>query len=151
VYSSDRKRARETARLLFKKARIIPDRGLREINFGILEGLRYEEIMKRHADIYKRWLKDSFKNSIPKAEPMNVFKKRVEDALWNIVRGNRGKTVAVVCHGGVIGVFVSGILKRRDFWRCIPSAASITIVEHEKGRFRLKKFSDTARIEVKDE
>ncbi len=148
VYCSNRKRAMQTARILFKQARIIPDRGLREINFGVLEGLKHEEIMKKYAGAYREWLKDLFKNIIPKAEPMNVFKKRVENALWNITRSNSGKTIAVVCHGGVIGIFVNGILKNKNFWRCVPSPASVTTVEYEKGKPILKKFNDTAHLKV---
>jgi len=148
VYCSNRKRAMQTARMLFKQARIIPDRGLREINFGVLEGLKHEEIMQKYADTYKKWLKDSFKKNIPKAEPMNVFKKRVENTLLNIIRSNSGKTIAVVCHGGVIGMFVNGILKSKNFWRCVPSPASVTMVEYEKGKTRLKKFNDTAHLKV---
>lgn len=151
VYCSNRKRTIQTARMLFKQARIIPDWGLREINFGVLEGLKHKEIMEKYEDTYKKWLKDSFKNSIPKAEPMNVFKKRVENALWSIIRFNSGKTIAVVCHGGVIGIFVNGILKNRNFWRCVPSPASVTIVEHEKGKARLKKFNDTTHLKVNNE
>lgn len=146
VYCSNRKRAMQTARILFKQVRIIPDRGLREINFGVLEGLKHEEIMEKYTDTYKRWLKDSFKNNIPKAEPMDAFKKRVENTLWDIIRSNPNKTIAVVCHGGVIGIFVNGILKNRNFWRCVPSPASITMVEYEKGKPRLKKFNDTAHL-----
>lgn len=151
VYCSDRKRAMQTARMLFKQVRIIPDRGLREINFGVLEGLKHEEIMEEYADIYKKWLKNSFKNNIPKAEPMNTFKKRVENAIWNIIQSNSNKTIAVVCHGGVIGIFVKGILKSKNFWRCIPSPASVTMLECEKGKPKLKKFNDTAHLKVKDE
>lgn len=146
IYCSDRKRAAETARILFKGEKIIPRRGLREINFGVLEGLRHEEIMKKYGNVYEKWLKDCFKNRIPGAEPMDVFKKRVESAFTGIIRSNPGKTIAIVCHGGVIGMFVKGILRNKDFWSCIPSPASVTIIEHEKGRHKLKKFNDTAYL-----
>ncbi|MFH1875394.1 MAG: histidine phosphatase family protein [Candidatus Omnitrophota bacterium] len=146
VYCSNRKRAIQTARILFKQIKIIPDRGLREINFGVLEGLKHEEIMEKYADIYKKWLKDPFKNRIPKAEPMNVFKKRIENALWNIIRANSDKTIAVVCHGGVIGMFVNEILKNRNFWRYVPSPASVTVIEHKEGKSKLKKFNDTTHL-----
>ncbi len=151
VYCSNRKRAMQTARMLFKQTKIIPDRGLREINFGVLEGLKHEEIMQKYAGTYKKWLKDSFKNNVPKAEPMKAFKKRVENVIWNIIRCNSGKTIAVVCHGGVIGIFVNGILKNRNFWRCVPSPASITMVEYEKENPRLKKFNDTTHLKVNNE
>jgi broad specificity phosphatase PhoE len=124
---------------------------LREINFGVFEGLKHEVIMKRYADIYREWINDAFKNNIPQAEPMGLFKNRVEKTLRNIVQSNRGKTIAIVCHGGVIGVFVSGILKGRDFWRCVPSPASVTMVEHGKGKPRLRIFNDTAHLKAGDE
>jgi broad specificity phosphatase PhoE len=151
IYCSDRKRATQTARILFKKAKIIPKRGLREIGFGVLEGLRHEEIIVKYSSAYEKWLNDPFVNNISRAEPMHGFKKRVESVLSKIIRLNSGKTVAVVCHGGVIGIFLNGILKNRGFWRCVPSPASITVVEHENGNLRLKKFNDTIHLKVNDE
>jgi len=148
VYCSNKKRAMQTARMLFKQARIIPDRGLREINFGILEGLEHKEIIRKYASVYEKWLKDPFVNNIPRAEPMNGFKKRVESVLWSIVRSNDDKTIAIVCHGGVIGVFLTGILKNRNFWRCVPSPASVTVVEHRNDKFKLEKFNNTAHLKV---
>ncbi|MFH1507550.1 MAG: histidine phosphatase family protein [Candidatus Omnitrophota bacterium] len=151
IYCSDRKRAIQSARILFKQARIISKQDLREISFGVLEGLEHEEIMEKCADTYKKWLKDPFKNNIPNAEPMNIFKKRVENAMWNITRCNSGKTIAVVCHGGVIGIFVKGISKSKNFWRCVPSPASITMVEYKEDKPILKKFNDRVHLKVKNE
>jgi broad specificity phosphatase PhoE len=76
-----------------------------------------------------------------------VFKKRVVTAINKIVRDNAGKTVAVVCHGGVIGVLMSSFKKSRDFWRYVPKAASITIIEYKKGKPRIKKFNDIKHLE----
>ena len=151
VYCSDRKRAMQTARILFRQTRITPNRDLREINFGILEGLKYEEIMEKYADVYKKWLKDPLKNNIPRAESMNIFRKRVEDAISNITHSNFGKTIAVVCHGGVIGIFLKGILKSKSFWSCVPSPASLTMVECKEDKPILKKFNDIAHLKVKNE
>lgn len=151
IYCSNQKRALQTAQILFKCRKIIHHRGLREIDFGVLEGLHHDEIMKKYAGIYKEWLKDCFKNRIPSAEPMDFFKKRVENTLRKIVRSGRDKTIAIICHGGVIGIFVNGILKSRNFWRCVPSPASITMVEYKKGKPRLKKFNDITHLKVSDE
>ena len=54
IYCSNKKRARQTARILFKRSRIIPRRNLREISFGALEGLRHEEIMGKYAYAYEK-------------------------------------------------------------------------------------------------
>jgi len=146
IYCSDRKRALQTRHIIFGRAAFIKVKGLREIDFGVLEGLRHEEIMEKHPEPYQKWLTDCYKHNIPKAEAMKVFKKRVERTLEKIVRVNPGKTVAVVCHGGVIGVFVGGILKSKKFWRHVPSSASMTIVEYKKGKPKVKKFNDTAHL-----
>ena len=136
IYCSDRKRALQTARIIFKKAKIARVSALREINFGVLEGLKHDEIMEKYPEVYKGWLADPYKGRIPRAEPMQVFKKRVGGAIKKIIRSNRGKTIAVVCHGGVIAIFVSNILKSRDFWSHVPSPASITIVEYKSNQVR---------------
>ncbi|MDD5692027.1 MAG: histidine phosphatase family protein [Candidatus Omnitrophica bacterium] len=130
IYCSDRKRALETRAILFGKRDFVKMEGLREIDFGVLEGLRHDEILKKYSKLYKKWLADPYKGRIPEAEPMRLFKKRVQGAIKKILQANRGKTVAVVCHGGVIAIFVSSLLKSRNFWRYVPSAASVTIIEH---------------------
>lgn len=132
IYCSDRKRVFQTGRIIFKRADLIIVKELREINFGVLEGLRHEEIVEEYGDLYEKWLKDPYKNSIPKAEPMSNFEKRIKTAIKKIIRSSSNKTIAIVCHGGVIGVFVNSISKVKNFWRCIPSPASITVVEYGK-------------------
>ncbi len=146
IYTSGRKRAIQTSRIILNGAKIIKVEALREINFGVLEGLTHEEIMKKYTDVYKKWLKDPFKNRIPGAESISAFKKRIQAAIRKIACISYGKTVAIVCHGGVISIFVSNMLKSRNFWRYIPSAASMTIVEYKKGVPRIKLFNDTAHL-----
>lgn len=146
VYSSDRKRAMQTAKIIFKGFRITRIKELRELNFGALEGLTHEEIMKKHGATYKKWLIDPFSNRIPRTETMSVFKKRVNSAIKNIVRLHPGKTVAIVCHAGTIAIYVHSILKSRNFWRCVSSAASITLAEYNGGKARIKEFNQTAHL-----
>jgi len=147
IYSSDRLRALQTARIIFQRAKITKLPSLREINFGVLEGMRHKEILKKYPSVYKRWLKDPYQDCIPGAEPMNIFKKRVELGIKKIVRLNTGKKLAIVCHGGVIGIIVSGILKKKNFWRYVPKGASFTIVEYRSGRPKVKKFNETKHLE----
>lgn len=146
IYCSDRKRALTTAKIIFGKTRIIKDKKLREMSFGVIEGLRHKEIMARYADIYKSWLKDPFKNHIPKAENLNSFKKRVASAIGKIVRDNGGKTICLVCHGGTISIFIAGILKRRNFWSYIPGSASISILEYWEKKPKIKVFNETTHL-----
>ena len=146
IYCSNKKRAIHTAGIIFKGARIIKAKDLREISFGIFEGLSYQAIMQKCPGIYQRWLTDPFSVRIPKAEPMSAFKNRVNRALRRIAAKNTAKAVAVVCHGGVIGIFVSSVLKSRNFWRYVPDAASITVAEYKEGKAGIKLFNQTAHL-----
>lgn len=141
IYCSDRKRALSTRAILFGKSDFVIVKDLREINFGVLEGLRHVQILKKYSEVYKKWLADPFRGTIPQAEQMCVFKKRVFAAIKKIARLNSGKTVAVVCHGGVIGICISSILKSRDFWRYIPSPASITILKFKNNKLEIDKIN----------
>jgi broad specificity phosphatase PhoE len=94
--------------------------------------------MKKYHMVYKEWLADPYRGRIPRAETMQVFKKRVMGSMKKIIRLNRGKTVAVVCHGGVIGMFTSSILKSRNFWGYVPKAASVTVIKYKNGKFSVQ-------------
>ena len=156
VYCSDRKRALQTRAILFgsgfgkrkpnhgllARSDFMKLKGLREIDFGVFEGLRYSEIMEKYPEVYKKWLADPFKARVLHAETMQVFKKRVLSAINKILRLNRGKTIAIICHGGVIGIFISSILKSRNFWGYVPSSASLTIVEYKNNKYRIDKFNN---------
>ena len=146
VYSSDRKRAVSSAKIIFNGRRIEKIPGLREINFGVFEGLTYKQITSKYPAIYKRWLANPFKAAIPHGETLAKLKKRVVAAINKIVFRNRGKTIAIVFHGGATSIFINYILKKRDFWKYIPSSASLTIVEYNNKTPKLKSFNDTKHL-----
>ncbi len=135
IYVSDRKRCLQTAGIIFKRAKVTRLSSLREIRFGVLEGLKHKEILKKYGNSYKLWLSDPDRNRLAGIEPTGSFKKRVIGSIKKICRDNPGKNVAIVCHGGVIGVFMSTILKNNNFWCYIPKAASLTIIKYKQGRF----------------
>ncbi|MFH1363391.1 MAG: histidine phosphatase family protein [Candidatus Omnitrophota bacterium] len=144
VYSSSKKRAIQTAGIIFKNERITRINGLNEVNFGVMEGLTYSQILEKYPDRYKKWLKNPYCNCMPKAEGLDAFGKRIEKAIAEIIKNNKGKTVAVVCHGGTISIFITAILKNKRFWEYIPKPASFSIVEYKKNKTSIKSFNNTA-------
>lgn len=147
VYSSDRKRALETARIIFDKGGIIKVKDLREMSFGMLEGSNYKQIMKKYPVEYGKWLADPFRHSIANSEPLSSFRRRINSAIKKIIRSSKGKTIAIVCHGGTISIILTGILKSRDFWCYIPKAASISVVRYSGNKLKLEIFNDTKHLE----
>lgn len=135
VYSSDRRRAIQTAKIIFGQRDIEKMRDLREMNFGIFEGLTYKELMKKRPVIYKKWLANPYTINIPNGEDLTAFKNRVVGAFEKIAALNKNKTVAVVSHGGAISIFINAILKTNDFWGHIPKPETFSIVEYRNGKW----------------
>jgi broad specificity phosphatase PhoE len=147
IYTSDLKRAVKTARLALGSAKITKIKELREINFGALEGLDHEQIMKKYPIPYTNWLKNPFKkHALPGAECMAAFKQRITKAIKKIISAHRGKTIAVFCHGGTISVIFTNILKKKEFWRYVPKSTSVSIVEYIADKPRIKLFNCTKHL-----
>lgn len=146
IYSSDRKRALQTARIIFGKAAIHKKTALREMNFGVFEGLTYHRIMQLYPEVYKKWLRNPFQAHIPNGEHLKEARKRVSKAIKSIVLANPGRTAAVVCHGGVIGVLMTCILKSNNFWRYIPDSASLTFIDFYGRKAKIRAFNSTAHL-----
>lgn len=146
VYSSDRLRALQTARIIFKRSEIeiVPD--LREMHFGRFEGLTYKEIMVKYPRVYKEWLRNPFAITIPKGEALADFQKRVVSAFEKIISCNKNKTAAIICHGGTISIFISQITKTKKFWEQIPSSASLSLIEYKSNKANICLFNDTAHL-----
>ena len=144
VYASDLKRASNFAKLLFKETSIKKSPPLREINFGIFEGMRYEEIMKKYPVLYHRWLNDPLSTVIPKGERFSDFKKRIKRFFKKIVALNKNKTVAVVTHAGPIKIILNDILKSHNLWGIKIDNASVSIIVNNKGKTHIELFNETS-------
>ena len=146
IYSSNKKRAIQTAGIVFKNKQITQVKELQEVNFGVMEGLTYKQILKKYPQDYKKWIKNPYQCCMPQAESLNVFRKRVKKAITQIIKSNRGKTIAVVCHGGAISIFITALLKNKNFWEYIPEPTSFSIVEYAKNKPNVKLFNSSEHL-----
>lgn len=146
VYSSDYKRALHFAQIVFKGQAIIKSSELREMNFGIFEGLSHSEIMKRYGQIYKKWLDNPFKVDIPKGEPIINFEKRINRILKKIVSSCKDKTVAIVTHGGPIKLIIADILELKNFWHINVDLASVSLIEFKRNEATIVLLNDRSHL-----
>lgn len=132
VYSSDLLRAIETARIALPDKSITKVEKLREYNFGVFEGLTYEEIMEEHADIYTKWIDNPSKQAIPGGDCFTLFSKRVREGLNSISSSNKGKAVALVTHSGPIRLILSDLLKYGSdkFWKIAQDNAALNVINY---------------------
>lgn len=107
---SDLIRTQETAQpslqVLFPGTRIesLTDSSLREQSFGLVDGLRVDDIKTQHADAWEQWVRFDADYAMPGGETPRQFHTRVIGALQRIAQQHRGSghTVMVVTHGGVL-------------------------------------------------
>lgn len=83
---------------------------LREVDFGAWTGLRWDEVYDRFQVAAFDWLTQLDLAAIPDAESGPQFRARVQPCLDRILERHHGKTVGVVCHGGVIRMLMSILL-----------------------------------------
>jgi phosphoserine phosphatase len=103
VYSSDTERAYETAAIVAERHRlqVETDPRLREVDFGLWEGLTRAEINERFSGGFARWL--SGESSTPDGgEADEVMAERVLGALRDIGARHHDSRILVVTSGGPI-------------------------------------------------
>lgn len=109
MYASPMRRVQQTLAPLAEETGLKPILldGLREVDFGAWTGLSWDEVLQKHGVSAYSWLHQLDDGTIERAETVPEFRKRVETALDQILAEAPGKTVAVICHGGVIRMLLS--------------------------------------------
>ena len=113
IYASPMKRVQQTLAPTLKfsdhKQTILP--GLKEIDFGDWTGLGWKEVEARFKFRSHEWLDQIHRHGSPNGESGKVFCARVKPCLEQIIAAHAGENVAVFCHGGVIRMILSLLLK----------------------------------------
>ena len=114
VYASPLRRAVETAIPLARERglELTLHEGLREVDFGELEGRTYEEIGEDHADLFRAWATNPSAIRFPGGEDYVGLKARVLTAVEEI--RERTTSAAIVAHGGVNRVVLADALGLPD-------------------------------------
>lgn len=144
VYSSDLKRAREFAAIAFKGIPVKTTAALREIDFGIFEGLSHQQIMDKHPRVYQRWLHDPWRTAIPQGESIKTLESRAKKILKKICAQNKTGIVAVVSHAGFIKIILQGLMRDAKFWDIRVDNGSLSIIEYKNGKMKLVSHNDTS-------
>jgi probable phosphoglycerate mutase len=108
VYASPMRRAMQTAEPVAEAQRldIVVEPGVAEWDQHSSEYVPVEEL-KATGD--PRWF-DMLAGVWAADEPVDAFVARTTTAIEAIIARHRGERVAVVCHGGVINTYLSGII-----------------------------------------
>lgn len=104
IYASDLLRARQTAEPIAGGLSLAPlaEAGLREQNFGRVDGMRVDDIQRDHPDAWAGWLRFDEDFAMPEGETTREFHARVMEAVQHLVEAHPDETVVIVTHGGVL-------------------------------------------------
>lgn len=154
LVSSDLIRTRQTAEPVL--ARLLPqlridtltDADLREQHFGVVEGLRTQDVERDHAEAWMRWREFRADSGMPGGETTRQFHARVTAALQRIAAAYPAQRLVVVTHGGVLDMVwrtASGQGLDGPRQSHIPNAG-ISRVQVQGGSFRIIDWGDVNHL-----
>jgi broad specificity phosphatase PhoE len=133
IVSSPLDRALSTARAIAAAtgATVELDERWREVDFGAVEGLTFDEVERRWPDIGRRIAAGETSIDWPDGEAATAFGARVRTA-WDSLGGDARPT-AVVAHGGPILVVLARLTERSGLGVGAPAPGSIIWVPGPRG------------------
>lgn len=104
LYSSPLKRTIETAKAINKyhNLPILINENVIEINGGVFEGQKWDEVPNLFPEAYKLWSSEPHNFKVDGGESMVQVYDRMIKGISEIVSQNKGKSIAVASHGCAI-------------------------------------------------
>jgi broad specificity phosphatase PhoE len=112
IYTSPLARCRDFARVLGVR-QAIPvqqDARLRELGYGMWEGLTPEELRRQDPGQLDRFFSDPLAHQPTGSEPLADFQRRVLAGWMDILRQSGGERVLVVAHAGTLRAVLGHVL-----------------------------------------
>jgi len=152
IYSSDLKRALVTAKIVDSKHNtgIITCAELREISFGELEGLTFDEISQRYPEIARSWIEGKLELRYPGGESLGEFIQRLSNFADRLRTLASEQAILIVAHGGSLRLLICHLLGMGpQHWHQFQlGLASLSIVEtHAQGAV-LRLLNNTSHLKM---
>jgi len=140
IYSSDLKRAKETAEIIAVSYAETPVANpvLREADVGLWNGLEISEALKCYGNLIEKWRKDPWAN-IPGTEPLGEVQRRAAGFIRYLSGNFQGKHVIVVSHALLIrtAICYAAGLPLENHYRLSLHNCSISTIKIEGAEMRL--------------
>ncbi|MFT9486876.1 MAG: histidine phosphatase family protein [Tepidibacillus sp.] len=148
VYSSDLKRAKETAKAIaYHYGKDVQVHiGLRERSYGLLEGNKIEDITAKYG-IHLGNLEEAGAFDV---EPFHLLKNRVYSAVREIVKWHAGENVVIVSHGGAINSLLHEISQGEygpGKTRIVNTSITTITYDHLLDFFHIEDVNNASHVE----
>jgi probable phosphoglycerate mutase len=150
LVSSDLGRALGTAQRIAHATghEIVPDPRFRERAFGCAEGLTYGEMDHQFPEAFSHVRETDPDYRMPGGESRRELYERVREGFEALARDHPQRSVAVVCHGGVLAALyrhVHGIGPSAMARIPIPNASYNRVLAQDE-RWSIEVWGDTAHL-----
>lgn len=147
IYSSKSQRAIKTVHPLaiLNKLEIEELEELQEMDFGIYDGWKWEDINKIHPEINQTKNKINEICGIPEQETMEQVAERMYKCITEIALSNIGNTILISSHGVAIEAFLRKILKKpfkEDKETLCQHNVAINELEFENNNYNIIQLSN---------
>jgi alpha-ribazole phosphatase len=133
IYSSELKRAADTAGIIATRhnLKITTCPELREVDFGRLEGLEFNEIHSQFPDVEQMWITRNPALVYPDGESLLDFERRVSQFDARLKNHRAEETVLIVAHAGILRTLICRLLEleMKNRWNIKVDLASLSIIE----------------------
>ena len=149
VYSSDLKRAVQTAEEIasFHASRVLETPVFRELNFGLWEGLTYEQIMSGWPDwLMAMYARPSIGHA-PRGESFPLVRRRALAGLADCIAAHPAEMIAIVSHGGTLRTILCEALGKPldEIWSLRQDSAALNILSCGES-LKVEVINDTAHL-----
>ncbi|XBI45262.1 hypothetical protein VPH35_109754 [Triticum aestivum] len=152
IYSSDLKRAAETARTIAKICNlpnVVFDPALRERHIGDVQGLTLQDAVKEKPEAYKAFMSHKRNQQIPGGgESLDQLSERCVSCLYKIVEKHRGERVILVSHGGTIRELYRHASPVPLRGKIYNTSVTVVLVSGDTGRCIVKMCGDVSHLEA---
>ena len=135
LYTSDLKRASETAALLAEKlgSEPIADKRLRERDIGLWQGLTQKEMQSWYPTEYAQFTADPDGYRVPGGESRKDMRERILSAFNEFLAEDKGETIAILSHSTAINALLAEIIPGVKFGSVDVSNTSVTTIKRDDG------------------
>ncbi|MDR5682511.1 MAG: histidine phosphatase family protein [Armatimonadota bacterium] len=153
VYTSPLQRCRWSAERIAAHHGLRPvvEPNLIELNHGLLDGLRIDEMEEHLGEVVRRWWRDPANVVIPQGEPLASARDRAYAAFRRILASHPNETVVVVAHGGVNKLILLTLLGAPldSYFRLQQHNGAINLVEYRDDvGVRVVAINDTCYLKL---